>query len=136
MDQFKSYSVRIEGRLYKRIFQHIQLLKRMSIVLNKQKWLEDAIVRKLEKDEEQDLTETIDSEKHLSFQVNVQLDAKIDKRVEVIKKFCNSYSKKKWILESIYEKLDLEEKEIEKKASERLKSMLKESIESSETVHQ
>ena len=134
MDKYKNCALRIDERLYRRITQHIQLLKRLNIAINQQKWMEDAILKKLDKQEKQNFAQSIHSEKNLGFKINIELDAKIEKMVEIIKKFSSSYSKKKWILESIYEKLELEEKETEITANELLKSLLKESVKSSGSI--
>jgi hypothetical protein len=131
VNDVKNYSIRIGERLYRRINRHIQLLKRLNHIQNKQNWIEKAILEKLEREEEQSIAECISPEKHLSFKIHSQINVKIERSVEVIKKLRGNFSKKQWILEAIYEKLDMEEKEIEKKSKELFKTMLKESSESS-----
>lgn len=129
MDHIKNCSIRIGERLYKRINKHVQLLKHLKKTQNKQDWIEQAILEKLAKEEEGDISESVSPEKHLSFKIQSQIDAKIENRVEFIKKIRGSFSKKQWILEAVYEKLDLEEKETEKNAKELLKNMLKDPFE-------
>lgn len=125
VNQIKNYSIRIGERLYKRITKHIQLLKHLKITQNKQRWVERAILEKIERDEKQEIIECISPEKHLSFKISSHIDAKVEKRVEVIKKLRGSFSKKQWILEAIYEKLEMEEKETEQKTKEMFQKMLK-----------
>jgi hypothetical protein len=129
LDHIKNYSIRIGERLYIRINKHILFLKHLNKSQNKQAWIEEAILDKLKKEEEQDGIECISREKHLSFKIRSQIDTRIEKRVEFIKKIRGSFSKKQWLLEAIYEKLDTEEEETEKKAKEFLKNMLKETSE-------
>lgn len=129
VDQVRNYSLRIGERFYKRISKHIQLLKQLNSIQNKQEWIEETILIKLKKEEEQDLDECIPSEKYLSFKIKIQIDAKIEKRVEMIKKIRGSFSKKQWIVEAIYDRLDIEEKAIKEKAKELLKNILKETSE-------
>jgi hypothetical protein len=123
-NKIKNYSIRIGERLYKRIYKHIQLLKHLNKIQNKQSWLEGAIQDKLEREKELDIVDCISPEKHLSFKISSQIDAKIEKKVEIIKKFRSSFSKKQWVLEAIYEKLDNEEIGTEQKAKDLMKNML------------
>ena len=128
--QIRNYSIRIGERFYRRLFKHIQFLKQLKSIQNQQQWLAEAILAQLKKEEEQDINAYISSEKHLSFKISSDIDARIEKRVNVIKKFRISFSKKQWVLEAISERLDAEEKETREKAQELLKNMLKETSES------
>ncbi len=129
IDQIKNYSLRIGERFYKRLSKHIHFLKQLNSIQNKQEWIEQAILAKLRQEEKQDVDEGFPPEKYLSFKISSQINAKIEKRVEVIKKIRGSFSKKQWILEAIHERLDLEEKETKEKAQELFKNMLKETSE-------
>ena len=71
--------------------------------------------------------------KYLTFKIKAQTDAKVQRRVEVIRKIRGSFSKKQWILEAIHERLDAEEVETKIKTKELFKSMLNEVSEYSET---
>ena len=93
-NQIKNYSIRIGERLYRRINKHIQLFKHLNSNQNKQNWIEKAILEKLEKEEGQNVTEYVPPEKHLNFKISSQIDAKIENKVEMIKKFRSSFSKK------------------------------------------
>jgi hypothetical protein len=58
------------------------------------------------------------------FVISHEIDNKISKMVEIIRRYRNSYSKKQWILQAIYEKLDIEEDETEKQARNLLENIL------------
>ena len=129
VNQIRNYSLRIGERLYKRLSKHIQFLKHLNSIQNKQEWVEGAILSRLKKEELQEVDECIPQEKHLSFKISSQIDARVEKRVEAIKKIRGSFSKKQWILEAIHERLDLEEKETKEKAQKLLKNMLEDTYE-------
>ena len=130
VNEIKNCSLRIGERFYRRFIDHIQLLKRLNIIKNQQDWVEDAVLSKLEKEEEQNATECLHREKHLNFKINSQIDSQVERRVQVIKKIRSSFSKKKWFLEAIHEKLETEEMETKiKTTKELLKSMLNEALE-------
>jgi hypothetical protein len=118
-----NYSLRIGERLYARIYKHIHFLKSLKIIKNKKDWIEKTILDKLENDEE--ICDSMSPVKHLSFKILPHIDDKIKARVEVIKQLRGHFSKKQWVLEAIYEKLDKEEKETEQKSKEMIKKLLK-----------
>jgi hypothetical protein len=132
VNQIKNISMRIGEHLYKRISQHIQYLKHLNKSQNKQSWIENAILRKLKKEEEEDVSESLSPEKHLSFKISSLINARIEKRVEVEKQLRKSFSKKMWILEAINEQLDLEEEGTEIKTKKLFKNLLKKTSEASE----
>lgn len=113
----KNFTIRISENLHKRFNQHINCLKHVNRIKTKQNWIEDALREKLERDEK--ISYEILNEKLLRFKVNENLFLEIDNKVKIIKKFRN-YSKKQWILEAIYEKLDREEDPVKKCFSEKI----------------
>ncbi len=130
LNQLKSYSLRIGQNLYKRISKHIQLLKNLNnSVQTKQDWVEKAIEEKLERENTPQSNEDMLADKYLHFKINSHLNEEIEKKVRIIRQFRTSFSKKQWILEAIYEKLDREES----KSKDNLKSMLKIASEKTET---
>lgn len=129
LNQISHYSIRVGERFYKRLSKHIQLLKKLKSIKNKQRWIEETLLMRLKKEEELDLEECIPSEKYLSFKINSQIDAKIEQRVEIIKRVRGSFSKKQWVVEAICDRLDIEEKITKEKAQELFKNMLKETSE-------
>lgn len=133
VNEVKHCSIRISKRFYTRFMNHIQLLKRLNSIKNQQHWIEEAILDKLKKKEERDNTECSSLEKYLSFKINSQIDAKVERKVEVMKKTRGSFTKKQWILEAINEKLNAEEIETIIKTKELFQIMLNEASEVSET---
>lgn len=102
----KGYSVTIDEQLYKRLEKHIRVLKHIEHKgLTRQKWIMDAIKAKLNKEE--NLIE-LPKERYLVLKINEIINAKIDSKVNLQKKF-RSYSKKQWLLEAIAEKMESEE---------------------------
>lgn len=101
-----NHSITIGDHLHKRIENHILLLKSL-IDRNhtKQKWIITALLEKLKHDE----NNLPSKEKHLRFNVDPHLHNEISKKINYLKKFRKSYSKKQWFLEAIYEKLEREE---------------------------
>ncbi|MFI5342783.1 MAG: hypothetical protein ACHQUC_01035 [Chlamydiales bacterium] len=115
----KSITIRIGENLYKRFNKHIKCLKNLSKQLTKQNWLEQAFKEKLTKQD--DSIHDILSEKLLHIRIDDPLFKEIAKQVEMIKKFRN-FSKKQWMLEAIYEKLDREEEQVKKDLEEKINS--------------
>ncbi|WP_068470608.1 hypothetical protein [Candidatus Protochlamydia phocaeensis] len=110
LNKLKSFSIRIAEHLYERFSKHIQLLKYVrKTSKNKAKWIEESFIEKLERERELSF-DTIPDEKILHFKIDEQLYQEIEDRVNIIKKFRN-YSKKQWMVEAIYEKLEREEQE-------------------------
>ena len=126
VNTLRNYSLRIGERLYKRLTKHIQFLKHLDSIKNKQAWLEKAILEKLKEEEELDAIEHFSPERHLSFRIAAQIDDRIERRVEIMKKIRSSFSKKQWILEAIHARLDNEEVETEIKAKELFNKIVKE----------
>ena len=115
----KGYSVKIDEYLYKRLNKHIRILKHAeNKALSTQKWVTDAIIEKLAKTD----TEELPQDRHLVLKINDPINEKIDSNVEHQKKFRQSYSKKRWFLEAINEKLDREEPKTKKYLEEILQT--------------
>ena len=112
------YTIRIGNHLYQKIDKHIRLLKHLKNDSSKQKWVQEAIREKLKIDEISH-EQLGDRFLHLKFDVDLWLE--IQKRIDMLKAFHTSISKKQWIEEAVYEKLDRDEKN----SQELLKDMLK-----------
>lgn len=105
----KGYTITIDERLYQRLEKHLRILRHIEHKgLSKQKWVMDAIKEKLEK-EDCDKNSALPKDRHLVLMLNELINVKIASKVNVQKQFRNSYSKKQWLLEAIYEKLENEE---------------------------
>ncbi len=116
------YTVRIGNHLYQRINKHMRLLKNLKNETSKQKWIKEAISEKLKVDETSD--ENLgDRFLHLKFEI--ELWHEVQKKIEILKTFYTSISKKQWIEEAIYEKLDREEQD----SKDLLKDMIKKASE-------
>lgn len=116
------YTVRIGNHLYQRINKHMRLLKNIRRDNSKQKWIQEAIREKLKEDE---ISNENLGDRFLHLKFDMDLWQEIQKKIEILKAFYTSISKKQWIEEAIYEKLDREEqnskdliKDMIKKASE------------------
>lgn len=105
----KGYTVKIDEQLFKRLEKHIKVLKRIEQTgISKQTWITDAIKEKLAKDKDPGNMD-LPKERHLTLKINDPINEKIDAKVNILKQLQASYSKKKWLLEAIYEKLESEE---------------------------
>jgi hypothetical protein len=110
--ELTSYSITLGENLYQRLAKHIHLLKHLdNHSLSKQRWVTDSLIEKLEKDEtlESDL---LIKKRYLHFKVSSHLNEKIEKKIEVIRKFQPFFTKKQWFVEAIFEKLDREEQKV------------------------
>ena len=113
----KSFSIRINENLHKRFNQHIKCLKNINKgQTTKQNWVEQAFREKLSLQD--DSSSGILNDKLIHFKVDEKLFKEMEKKVQMIKKF-RGFSKKKWMIDALYEKLEREEaqakKELEKK---------------------
>lgn len=116
----KGYSLRIGENLYNRVNKHLQLLKHFDNHSNsKQRWLVEAIKEKLEAEQHQGL-EGIPKERHIGIRIDQNLSEKIESRVNLIRKFRVSFSKKQWFVEAICDKLERDEKKVKKLLEDRL----------------
>jgi hypothetical protein len=93
------------------VFLLKKLIKRGA---SKQKWVEDAIREKLTNDETKTL---IPKANTIYVKIDDNLKNQMEKRIEFMKNFCSSYSKKRWLVDAVVEKLERDEKEIDLKLS-------------------
>jgi hypothetical protein len=119
---------RIGNHLYQRIAKHISLLKCLQNNDSKQKWIQEAVREKLKADEISNI-EVGDRFLHLKFDEDLWFE--IQEKVESLKAIHTSMSKKQFIEEAIFEKLDREER----KSKELLKNMLSDSFEAYENTY-
>ena len=108
--EYKHCALSMGEQVYKKIDNHIRILQHSEQKnLTKRKWVADAIKEKLEREVEINHN-NIPKEKHLSFKIETVLHEEVEKRIELIRKFRRSFSKKQWILEALLEKIEKEEK--------------------------
>lgn len=110
----KHCSISISERLYEILEDHIALLKvggRQR--LNKREWLKEAVEECLEEERKSGEIK-IPRRRNISFILNEEQNERINARVEVIKEAVGIFSKKKWLIEVIEEKLERERDIVEK----------------------
>jgi hypothetical protein len=111
-----TYNVMISPHIHERIERHVLVLKRLvDRSTTKQRWVAHAIKEKLAKDADNQM---IPKETRLNVKIDEELDRQVLQRIEFIKKFRSSYSKKQWIMDAIFEKLERDEAETKKKMLE------------------
>ena len=113
-EKLRCYSLRIGEHLHIRIDNHIHLLKKLeSRSHSKQKWLEDAVREKL--DEEENLSpENLPRDRYLAIKFNKFLSDRMDKQIQILKKFRVSYSTRLWVIEAICRKLEMDEEKVKR----------------------
>lgn len=113
----QQYSVSISQNLHDRITKHLLILKKLCRQgQTKQNWLMEAIRERLEFEENNKECEF--QERRITLQVDLLTEERLSHRVSYIKQFRSSYSKKKWILDAIEEKLEKEKPMAEQKLAE------------------
>jgi hypothetical protein len=112
----QQYTVNISPILHHKLDQHIFLLKKLfKTGKTKRDWLTEAIEEKLAREEPK---RVVDKEKRVGLRLDLMTNKKLEERVEMIRRFRYSYSKKQWIVDAIYEKLDSEEEPAKKRFNE------------------
>jgi Uri superfamily endonuclease len=108
------YTVAIGTHVYERLEKHVLILKKLiDRSTTKQRWILDAIKQKLSK-----IDKTVPIERRIAIRIERSIDSELVKRVEYIRQFRTSYSKKQWILDAIIEKLEIDEEIVAKRVSE------------------
>lgn len=114
------YTVFISPHIYERLEQHISILKKaVDRNITKQAWLINAIKEKLENDS---IDQHVPKANTLSVKIEEALENLILERIEHIKKFRSSYSKKQWIIDAVISKLDRDQTKVEKQTLETTKN--------------
>lgn len=103
----QGYVIEISESLHRKIEQLISTLNKLNDRSHSKKsWAIEAIKEKLQAES---ASPNVVKEKHLNLFMSQQLNQELEKKVALHKKFRKSYSKKKWIMEALYEKLEREE---------------------------
>lgn len=106
MTKFKNYCVTVSPILHKKIDKHVSVFKNLlKQELRKQDWIIEAIKEKLERDVP---SQEIIKEKSMGLHLDPLLHQRIGKHVDMKRQFHFSFSKNKWILDAIQERLDQE----------------------------
>src|SRR4029077_4956181 len=120
-------SIKIAEHLHKRFSKHLQILKYVKKPSkNKMNWIEEAFLEKLAAERELS-SDGIPIEKYLHFKISKPLYNEIEERVNIIKKFRN-FSKKQWMVEAIYDKLEKEDQAAKKLMQDLMKEASKAKI--------
>jgi len=110
-----SYQFSISPAIYNKLEKHLSLLRAIGRTSSKRNFLLQAIQDKLETE---DLSVEIPKERRINFRISRIMFEQIDTRVDIMKKYRHTYSKKQWILEALYEKLEKDEKEAKNRLKE------------------
>lgn len=111
--QIKNYNVSISENLSSKLEKHLNNIKISKYKkYTKAQWISEAIYEKIDESPEAHLNK----EQRIHLKLPKGILDEIDKRIQILKKAHVSYSKKKWIMESIYDKLDREGNFYEQKA--------------------
>lgn len=122
----KFCSIRVGENLYNRICKHIERLKKFQdSSYSRGQWINDAIKNKLEKEIKGN---TIAVDKHLNTRIDVKLIEMINQQVTIMKKFNSSYSKQKWFVEALSDKLEDEEQSAKNRLNDLIEASKKEAI--------
>lgn len=110
------YTVVISPYMHKRLDRHIFIIKKLiDKKLTKHNWLLDAINEKLKNEAPYEEVPTANT---ITIKMDHKFEQLILQRIEYIKKFRKSYSKKQWISDAIIDKLERDEEHVEKKLLE------------------
>jgi len=108
-DKRRSISVKVGNSLSKRINRHVRFVGRMrEDDLTKSKWLEEAIVEKLRRDEKH-FPDDLGRDARLSCKISQALHDAVSAKVAFFRMFREGYSKTRWIMEAVDETLAAEE---------------------------
>lgn len=113
-NQLHGYVIEISESLHKKIENQI---KRLNCSHSKKSWVLEAIKEKLQ------APPKVAKQTHLNLLMSQELNLELEEQVTQHKQYRKSYSKKKWIVEALYEKLEREENQAEA-LLERFKSLL------------
>ncbi len=124
LPKLKLCTIRVGENLYKRISKHVDTLKKcFNNSYSRNRWISDAVHAKLEKEIQ---SNSITVDKHLGARIDVRILNKINEQVKLMKKFNSSYSKQKWLVEAISEKLEEDEQSTKNRLNELITASKKE----------
>lgn len=99
----RKISLKIGANLYEKLTQHLFLSKAANKRYSQSDWICEAIVEGLE-------TEKIDGvlpkERKITISIDDDTLEKLEERVKFFQQIYTSFSKKQWVVEAIYKKLD------------------------------
>lgn len=99
----------VSSHLYEKLTKHLFLLKALKKKCSQSEWICSAINENLE-------SENVDGDIPKQRKINLSIDEmtfqKLEERVQVYKQIYSSFSKKQWVIEAIYKKLDRDYKQL------------------------
>lgn len=105
-----NYSFKIGDHLHNKIENHIRIIKKLADrSCTRQRWITEAIKEKLDRETQNEIS-SIPKDKYFQIKVPPHINEKIEKKIDEMKSFRRSYSKKQLLVEAISEKLEREEK--------------------------
>lgn len=110
----------VDDRLYENLDNHLTAIKALKGKVTKQSWINQAIKEKLHKESS---SFKVSKLKTINFKIDQESLPGIETRVNFIKKFRRTYSRKLWIVEAIQEKLEKEAKSVQEEM-EKIKSSI------------
>jgi hypothetical protein len=109
------YCIEISNSLHEKISHHVELLKRLDDRgYSRRRWALEAIKEQLHEEEHQVSDEDAQKKHVLSIAFPEHTHKRIEDKITAIKRFRKSYSKKKWILEALYSKLERDQQKLTK----------------------
>lgn len=106
----RHYTFSINKTLHEKLEKLVHLCRAtINSDQTKQAWVREAIKEKLSLE---NINEDIPKERRISLKIEEDLLKQIEERVEILKNYLTSYSKRLWIIDAIYEKMDRDEKEL------------------------
>ena len=108
--QKKNIMIKVTEKIYNRVDSHVRILKHLAkYEHSKNSWIVEAVREKLER-EKKLKNSNIPKDKNLNLTVDVSLDNELQRQIDIIKTFKpQGFSKKQFVLEAIFEKLEAEE---------------------------
>lgn len=105
------YNVQIGNHLYERVEKHMFRLKHLKSFESKADWVQEAIQESLALNES---SEEYTGDRYMHLKLDQGVWVELDKKVESLRSSRRSVSKKAFIEEAIFKKLDREENESKK----------------------
>ena len=115
----KTIAMRIGENLYNRLNKIVRLIKHLdNHGQTKQNWMAEAVKEKLERELEQDVID-ICRERFIQVKLDQTLNERVNEHVDGLKNNRISFSKKHWLVEALYDKLDRDEEKLRRTLKER-----------------
>lgn len=116
--------IKVDNVLYKIVDNHISVLKLLKQTkATKNEWLLSALKEKLEREKVLSPS-SIPKEKHITVKLGKELQEVLEARISVLDRITRGYSKKRFFLEAILEKIEHEKATVAGSLKEQEKKLL------------